>query len=36
MQLITKEQTASLLANGAKSAKGDIDPYPKLTSSSPL
>lgn len=28
MQLITKEQIAALLANGAQSAKGDIDPYP--------
>lgn len=28
MQLLTEEQTATLLANGAASAKGDIDPYP--------
>ena len=28
MQLITKEQTAALLANGAQNAKEDIDPYP--------
>ena len=28
MQLLTKEQTAALLANGAQSANGDIDPYP--------